>query len=252
MLLAVDVGNSTTAIGLYRDSNLETRWSVSTRTSRTPDEYRLLLAGLLEGRVPSGAVMGSVVPEASHALRPALAEVVEGPVVVIGPGTRTGMAIRLDNPREVGADRVANALGALARFEPPIVIVDVGTATVVDLVGPDGDYRGGAIAPGLEVAAEALVEGTSTLRRVELTAPDRVVGRNTVEALRSGIVLGWSGLVDGLVAKVIAEHDLDQPVVVATGGLAPLVVPRCETVTVVDDELTLRGLRVVFERNAGV
>lgn len=252
MLLAVDVGNSTTAIGLYHGSRLEARWRVSTRTPRTPDEYRLLLAGLLESRVPTGAVMASVVPEASHGLRPALAEVVDGPVVVIGPGTRTGMAIRLDNPREVGADRVANAVGALARFDAPIVIVDVGTATVVDLVGPDGDYRGGAIAPGLEVAAEALIEGTSTLRRVELVAPDRVVGRNTVEALRSGMVLGWSGLVDGLVERVIAEHDLGEPVVVATGGLATLIVPLCRSVSLVDDELTLRGLRLIFERNAGV
>ena len=251
MILAIDVGNSTADIGLYRGSVLERRWRVSTRAHRTPDEHRLLLTGLLDGVTPAGAVLGSVVPEVSHGLRSALTGLVDGPVVMIGPGTRTGMAIRLDNPREVGADRVANAMGALARFGPPVVIVDVGTATVVDLVGPEGDYLGGAIAPGMEMAAEALVEGTSSLRRFELVAPERVVGRSTVEALQSGVVLGWAGLIDGLVGRVIAEHDLQGPTVVATGGLAPLVAGHCGTVTVVDDELTLRGLRVVFERNAG-
>jgi type III pantothenate kinase len=251
MLLALDVGNSTTVVGLYRGSVLERRWRVSSRPRRTPDELRLLLTGLLEGIVPSGAVMGSVVPESVADLRVAVSSLVDGPVVTLGPGTRTGMAIRLDNPREVGADRVANAIGAMARFGAPVVIVDVGTATTVDLVGPAGDYQGGAIAPGLDVAAEAVVAAASALRRVELAIPEHVVGRSTVEAMQSGLVYGWAGLIDGLVRRIVEEQRLDDPKVVATGGLAHLVVPHCATVSTIDDELTLRGLRVVFERNAG-
>ncbi|MFO7548820.1 MAG: type III pantothenate kinase [Acidimicrobiia bacterium] len=250
MLLVLDVGNSTTVVGLYRGSVLEWRWRVSTRPRRTPDELRLLLTGLLDGIVPTGAVMGSVVPESVADLRTAVSALVDGPVVTLGPGTRTGMAIRLDNPREVGADRVANAIGAVARFGAPVMIVDVGTATTVDLVGPGGDYQGGAIAPGLDVAAEAVVAAASALRRVELATPEHVVGRSTAEAMQSGLVYGWAGLIDGLVRRIAEEHRLHEPKVVATGGLASLVVPHCSAVTTIDDELTLRGLRIVFERNA--
>lgn len=251
MLLAIDVGNSTTVVGLYARERLVRRWRITT-TERTPDEFVLLLSGMIapvEGRL-TGAAVASVVPAVVTSLRPALAELVDGPVVVLGPGTRTGLAIKLDNPREVGADRVANAIGAIDRFGAPVVAVDFGTATTVDLVGPDGAYVGGVIAPGVRTGAEALVEATAALRRVELVVPRRVVGRNTSEAIQSGLTHGFASLVDGLVARIVAEQSLADVPVVATGGLAEVVAPLCRTVTAIDDDLTLRGLRIVYERNA--
>lgn len=251
MLLVVDVGNTNTVIGVYQADVLVHRWRVSTQAHRTADEYRLLLQGLLDdGEVkPEGAALSSVVPPAATALKAVLGELVGDRLVVVGPGVRTGMAINIDNPREVGADRVVNAVGALHRYGAPVVIIDFGTATTVDLVGPDGDYRGGAIAPGVEVAADALVEHTAALRRVELTLPRSVVGRNTVEAIQSGLIYGYAGLVDGLVSRIIGEHGLDDPPVVATGGLAELIIPLCSHRIDVDQELTLQGLRLVFEKN---
>lgn len=251
MLLVIDIGNTTTVLGLYEGRRLAHRWRIVT-TNRTDDEYRLLLDALLGPieRQVTGAAVASVVPAAGAAIRPALAGLVDGPQVMLGPGTRTGLPISVDNPREVGADRVANALGAIDRFGAPVVAVDFGTATTVDLVGADGAYQGGAIAPGIQISADALVEATSALRRVEVVAPRRVVGKTTVEAIQSGLVHGFAGLVDGLVGRIIAEAELPAEVpVVATGGLAGVVAPHSERITTVDDELTLRGLRIVFERN---
>jgi type III pantothenate kinase len=251
MLLTIDVGNSTTVVGLHARERLVRRWRITT-TERTPDEFVLLLSGMIapvEGRL-TGAAVASVVPAVVTSLRHALAELVDGPVVVLGPGVRTGLAIKLDNPREVGADRVANAIGAIDRFGAPVVAVDFGTATTVDLVDPDGAYVGGVIAPGVRTGAEALVEATAALRRVELVVPRRVVGRNTSEAIQSGLTHGFASLVDGLVARIVEEQGLVDVPVVATGGLAEVVAPLCRTVTAIDDDLTLRGLRIVYERNA--
>jgi type III pantothenate kinase len=158
------------------------------------------------------------------------------------------MAINIDNPREVGADRVVNAIGAVLAHGAPVVVLDFGTATTVDLVGADGSYRGGAIAPGIEVAAESLVSSTAALRRVELAVPPAAVGKSTVEAMQSGLLFGFAGLVDGLVDRVLAELGFDAPVV-ATGGLADLIVPLCNRKVTVDQDLTLRGLSEVFRRN---
>ncbi len=252
MLLAVDIGNTHTVIGAYRGHCLDHRWRISTDISRTADEYRILITGLLSG-IPlplRGAALSSVVPTAVSAIRPVLAELTEGTVVVVGPGVRTGIEIRIDNPREVGADRVVNAIGAVQRFGTPVLVVDFGTATTVDVIDARGAYCGGAIAPGVQVAGDALAAAASALRRVELATPLRAVGRNTTEAVQSGLVFGWAGLVDGLVRRICAEQGLGDLPVVATGGLASLLGPVCETITHIEDDLTLRGLRAILELNS--
>lgn len=249
-LLLVDVGNTQTVVGLDRDGITDT-WRLSTQASRTADEYRLLLGSLLREQVGdvTGSAVSSVVPAATTALRGAISRLVGRDPVVVGPGVKTGMSLRVDNPREVGADRIVNALGAVERYGSPVVTVDFGTATTVDLIGRGADYRGGAIAPGLAIGADALVAATAALRRVDLVAPPHAAGRSTTEAIQSGLVFGYAGLVDGLVARVTDELGDGAVPVVATGGLAEVVVPHCRTAIDIDPELTLRGLRVVWERN---
>lgn len=249
-LLLVDVGNTQTVVGVDDGDGPHT-WRLSTQASRTADEWELFLRSLL-GAVGDGfhgAAMSSVVPAATVALRTALRRLTGHEPVVVGPGTRTGMPLRVDNPREVGADRIVNALGAIAAYGAPVITVDFGTATTVDLVGPDGDYRGGAIAPGIQVAADALVNATAALRRVDVAAPARAVGRSTVEAIQSGLVYGYAGLVDGLLERILAEVDAAEVPIVATGGLADVVVSHCRHHIRLDENLTLRGLRVAWERN---
>lgn len=250
-LLLVDVGNTQTVVGVDADGDVDT-WRLSTQSGRTVDEYRLLLTSLLGTPVGGfdGAALSSVVPPATVALREAITVCAGVEPVVVGPGTRTGMELRVDSPREVGADRIVNALGAVARFGVPVITVDFGTATTVDLVGENGQYRGGAIAPGLLVAADALVRATAALRRVDVVAPAHVAGRNTVEAIQSGLVFGYAGLVDGLIDRILAEAGLGDVPVVATGGLAGVVVAECSHPITLDPHLTLRGLRVAWERNA--
>ncbi|HEY7703754.1 MAG TPA: type III pantothenate kinase [Acidimicrobiia bacterium] len=250
MLLLVDMGNTHTVVGLWEGASMVKRWRVASEAHRTADEFRILLRSLLEeiDHQPEGAAISSVVPQATQALRNAVASLVAGPVVVVGPGVKTGLAINIDNPREVGADRVVNAIGAVMVHGSPVVVLDFGTATTVDLVGADGSYRGGAIAPGIEVAAESLVASTAALRRVELVVPPSPVGKSTVEAMQSGLLYGFAGLVDGLVERVLAELGTEAPVV-ATGGLADLIIPLCKRGTTVDQDLTLRGLAEVFRRN---
>jgi type III pantothenate kinase len=251
-LLLIDVGNTQTVIGRDVDRHFRT-WRLSTQAGRTADEYRLLLGSLLgpESDGFDGAAISSVVPPATVALREAVASLTGTAPVVVGPGTRTGMPLRVDNPREVGADRIVNALGAVARYGSPVVTVDFGTATTVDLVGDEGEYRGGAIAPGVQVAADALVRATAALRRVDIIAPAHAAGRSTVEAIQSGLVFGYAGLVEGLIVRILGEAGLPMEVpLVATGGLAAVVIEQCSLPIQIDPELTLRGLRVVWERNA--
>jgi type III pantothenate kinase len=249
VLLVMDVGNSTTAVGVVSDDRVADRWRVSTVTERTADEYRLLLRGLLTAiELPlEGAAVSSVVPAATSAVQLAAGDLVDGPVVVVGPGVRTGLAIHTDNPREVGADRVVNAVAAIDRYGAPVVVVDFGTATTVDVVGPAGAYLGGMIAPGLEVSMDGLVGHTAALRRVELVAPPQAIGRNTVTAIQSGLLYGHAGMIDRAIDMIAAEIEA-RPAVVATGGLAPVVAPLCRTEIVVDDSLTLDGLRIIYRR----
>lgn len=249
-LLLIDVGNTQTVVGV--DGGEEARtWRISTRSSRTADEYALLLRSLLGEGLDGfdGTAVSSVVPPATVALRSAVVALTGRHPVVVGPGTRTGMPLRVDNPREVGADRIVNALGAVDRYGAPVVTVDFGTATTVDLIGPDGEYRGGAIAPGITVAADALVAATAALRRVDVMAPSHAVGKSTVEAIQSGLVFGYAGLVDGLIGRMLTELGEGPAPVVATGGLAETVVEHCRHPIELDPDLTLRGLRVAWERN---
>jgi type III pantothenate kinase len=253
MLLTVDVGNTQVALGMFNRHELVGHWRISTNPVATFDEARWQLVGILgaDGFTQSdvrGVAISSVVPAMTAALRRVAPHLSSGPVVVVEPGVKTGMSIEIDNPREVGADRISNALAARERYGSPVVVVDFGTSTNFDVVGSDGAYIGGAIAPGLEISTNALISGTAALRMVEFSAPRSVIGRGTVEAIQSGSLYGHSGLVDGIVERI--ANEFDEPVTrVATGGLASTIVPHCSSVDTVDPYLTLEGLRIIFELN---
>jgi len=252
MFLAIDVGNTQTAIGLFDGGEVVRQWRLSSGRERTTDEFSIMLRGLLDpaGYAPSdfeGAAMSSVVPTVGMALQAALAEVVRADVLVVEPGIKTGMAIKIDNPKDVGADRIVNSVAALEKYGAPVVVVDFGTATTFDIVNGKGEYTGGAIAPGLEVSMDALVAATAALRRVDLVEPRSVIGKGTVEAIQSGLLYGHAGLVDGIVRRILSE--VGEATIVATGGIAPVIVPLCETVSTVDAVLTLEGLRLIWDKN---
>lgn len=254
MLLAVDVGNTETVAGVFREEELAWRWRMATVPDRTADELALLFGGFLAqqelsfDRNVTGVVISSVVPSATQALRDMVSRYFRFPAVIVEPGVKTGVPVLTDNPKEVGADRVVNALAAFTAYGGPVVVVDFGTATTFDSVSENGEYLGGAIAPGLQVAARALFEHTARLPLVELVAPRSVIGKNTVESVQSGLVYGYAAMVDGMVERIAKE--LGQPTVVATGGLAPMVIAECRTVDHHEPWLTLQGLRLVFEKNA--
>ncbi|MGH2655313.1 MAG: type III pantothenate kinase [Actinomycetota bacterium] len=254
MLLAIDVGNTETVVGVFRDEELAWRWRMSTVPDRTADELALLFGGFLQqqelsfDRNVTGVVLSSVVPSATQALREMVRVYFRFPPVVVEPGVKTGVPVLTDNPKEVGADRIVNALAAFTRFGGPCVVVDFGTATTFDCVSDQGEYLGGAIAPGLQVAARALFEHTARLPLVELVAPNAAIGKNTVESVQSGLIFGYASLIDGMVERIAKE--LGHPTVIATGGLAPVVIEECKTVDHHEPWLTLEGLRLVFEKNA--
>ena len=255
MLLAIDVGNTQTHLGLYLDEELVNTWRITTIADRTSDELRLLLWGLLdlEGQTPdavTGVVLSSVVPAVTEMFRRVADKLTSGRIVVVEAGVRTGMPISIDNPREVGADRVVNAVAARERYGRGVVVVDFGTSTNFDVVGRDGDYLGGVIAPGLVVATNALVAGAAALRNVELVPPRSPVGKGTIEAIQSGAIYGHAGLVDGIMSRLVAEIGGDVATV-ATGGLASTIVPHCRTVDTIDEYLTLDGLAMIYELNDG-
>jgi type III pantothenate kinase len=254
MLLAVNVGNTETSLGVFREEELAWRWRMRTAPERTADELALLFGGFLSqhdlsfDRHVTGVVISSVVPSATGALRDMVNRYFGFPPVVVEPGTRTGMPILIDNPKELGADRIVNSLGAFSKFGGPAIAVDVGTATTFDVVSEGGEYLGGAIAPGLQVSARALYERTARLLLVELAPPRSPVGKNTVEALQSGLVYGHAAMIDGMVERLAKE--IGQPTVVITGGLAAVLVGECRTVDHHEPWLTLEGLRLVFDKNA--
>jgi type III pantothenate kinase len=254
MLVAIDVGNTQTVMGLFDGADLVDQWRLSTVRERTADEYKLFFAGLLRQDgyhldVIDGAAISSVVPTATEEIVQVARELVDGPLLVVGPGIRTGMAINIDNPREVGADRVVNSVASLHRYGAPVVTVDFGTSTNFDVVDRSGAYVGGVIAPGLAVSEDALIAATAALRRVETKVPPAAVGRNTVEAMQSGLVFGHAAMVDGMVERILAELG-GEAAVVATGGLASTIVPHCRSVERIDETLTLNGLRLLYELNA--
>jgi type III pantothenate kinase len=254
VLLAVDVGNSQTVIGVFDGDDLAQHWRISTEANRTPDELALLFGGLMGfadlsfSRNVHGLIVSSVVPVVTEMLRVMTRKYFHFPPVLVGPGTKTGMPLEVENPREVGADRVVNALAAYERFGGPGIVVDFGTATSFDVYSGKGAFLGGAIAPGVATSVSALSARGAQLPRIELAKPAQAIGRGTVEAMRSGAVFGFAGLVDRLVEEISAELD-DEPAVIATGGMAPSILDACETVDRHEPWLTLEGLQIVWERN---
>ncbi len=253
MLLAIDVGNTNIAVGVFEGERLRATWNVATDLNKTADEYAVLFLNLLprEGLTLSDidhAIIASVVPP----LEPIFEELSQryfgiSPLVV-GPGVKTGVRICTDNPREVGADRVANAAAAHHLYGGPLILIDFGTATTVDAVSKEGDYLGGAIAPGIGIAAEALFERASKLPRIELIPPERAIGKNTVASMQSGIIFGYVGLIESLVTRI--RRELGSRVrVVATGGLAEVIATETKVIDTVDMHLTLIGLRLIHELN---
>lgn len=253
-LLAVDVGNTNVVIGAYRGPKLLATWRTATVHDRTEDELAVTLDALLGMHDLAleeidALVLGSVVPPLTLAFQRLADRYVQGKAVVIGPGVKTGVRLRVDNPSEVGADRIANTLAAHRRHGGPAIVVDFGTSTNLDVVSEEGDFIGGAFAPGLEVSAESLFGRASRLFRVPLTAPRDAIGKNTVDCLRSGIVFGYVGLIEGLVRRIAAELPAP-PRVIATGGLAATIAPLTSAIERVDEDLTLEGLRLLWELNA--
>lgn len=255
-LLAADIGNSDTVLGLLADDEVVAHWRVSTDERRTADEWAVLVRGLLSesGHALSGIAVCSTVPAVLHEWRDMLDRHFGGvPRVVVEPGVRTGVPVLMDNPREVGADRILNALAAATEFGGPAIVVDFGgTATTFDVVSAKGQYIGGAIAPGIEISLEALGRRGAQLRKVEFSRPRSVIAKNTVEALQSGMLFGVAAQVDGVVARMIAELAVPSAdvSVIATGHLAPLVIQECNCFTDHAPWLTLRGLGLVFARNS--
>lgn len=249
--LAVDIGNTNITIGFFRGDTIEKTWRLSTDHQKTSDEYGLLLLNLLQQvgeREIDGACISSVVPP----LQPVFEETIKNffgkSPVVLGPGVKTGIAIMYENPKEVGADRIANAVGGYFRYKRPLIIVDFGTATTFDYITGKGEYMGGAIAPGIGIASEALFQRTSKLPKVEFQEPARIVGRNTVESIQSGLFYGYVSLVDGMIKLMKAEIK-ENPLVIATGGYAPLIANKSRTIKIVDPHITLYGLKYIFEKN---
>ncbi|HET6624253.1 MAG TPA: type III pantothenate kinase [Gaiellaceae bacterium] len=248
MLLAVDVGNTQTVLGLYPDGELTDHWRLATERWTTADELGVLLAGLLDLDAVDGICLASTVPVLVREWELVASKWASAPLLVVGPGMKTGIAIRYDDPREVGADRIVNAVAAKERYGAPVVVVDFGTSTNFDVVSNEGEYVGGVIAPGIEISMDALFARAARLVKVDYVAPPAVIGKTTVGGLQSGLVYGFAGQVDGIVARIRGELDAQAPAI-ATGGLADLVSPHSQTIERVDPFLTLDGLRLVWELN---
>jgi type III pantothenate kinase len=254
MLLAIDIGNTNTVLGVFDGEHLERSWRIKTDARSTADELALTFGGMLQGYKVTGTAACSTVPAAMRELRLMLATYYPDlPMVLVEPGVRTGVSLQYENPKEVGSDRIVNTLAAHHLVDGPVIVVDFGTTTNFDVVNARGDFLGGALAPGIEVSLDALAARAAQLRKVELVAPTRgPIGKSTVEALQSGVIYGFAGQVDGLVRRLRAALHPDDPEavqVIATGGLARLVIEHCETVTRFEPDLTLLGLRLIYERN---
>ena len=248
MLLAVDVGNTQTALCLYRGSELVDHWRLATERSSTADELGVLLGGLLDFEGVDGICLASTVPVLVREWETLASKWVHAPLLVVGPGVKTGIPIRYDDPRELGPDRIANSIAARERYGAPVIVVDFGTSTNFDVVSPEGEYVGGVLAPGVEISMEALFSRAARLVKVDYVEPPSVIGKTTVAGLQSGLVYGFAGQVDGIVTAIRGELGVEARAI-ATGGLADLVAPHSETIELVDPFLTLEGLRLVWELN---
>ena len=259
MLLTIDVGNTNTVLGLFKGEQVVEHWRIATDPQRTADEIVVVLQGLLAQSAVykdpdiSGIALCSTVPSVLHEMRKMCRRYYPDiPALIVEPGVRTGVSVRTDNPKEVGSDRIMNAVAAVHLYGGPALIVDFGTSTNFDAVSAKGEFVGGAFAPGIEISVDALSRRAAQLLKVELTRPHHAIGKNTVEALQSGIIFGFAGQVEGIANRMIRElapDDPDSVTVIATGGLAPLVLDEVSIIDAHEPWLTLIGLRLVFERN---
>ena len=259
MLLTIDVGNTNTVLGLFEGEQVVEHWRIATDPQRTADEIVVVLQGLLAQSAVykdpdiSGIALCSTVPSVLHEMRNMCRRYYPDiPALIVEPGVRTGVSVRTDNPKEVGSDRIMNAVAAVHLYGGPAVIVDFGTSTNFDAVSAKGEFVGGAFAPGIEISVDALSRRAAQLLKVELTRPHHAIGKNTVEALQSGIIFGFAGQVEGIANRMIRElapADPDSVTVIATGGLAPLVIDEVSIIDAHEPWLTLIGLRLAFERN---
>jgi type III pantothenate kinase len=253
MLLVVDIGNTNIVIGVYQHESLRFHWRIMTDKDRTSDEYGMMFQNLLTFQAISAKsikaiIISCVVPPLIPAMEHMCKNYFQIDPLFVGAKINLGMPIKYDNPKEVGADRIVNAVAAYDKYKRSLIIIDFGTATTFDYITPAGEYMGGAIAPGINISSEALFQKASKLPRIEFVKPERVIGKDTTTSMQSGIMYGYIGLVDGLVNRMKAEVKTD-PYVVATGGLAVLIASQSETIDEVDDQLTLRGLKIIYDRN---
>lgn len=256
MLLVIDVGNTNIVFGVYKDKELLYDWRIATERDRTSDEYGLLFEQIfryhgLDPKEVNDVIISSVVPPLMHTLPAMSIKYFNIDPIVVGPGVKTGMNIKYDNPREVGADRIVNAVAAYEKYGGPLIIVDFGTAITFCAVSKEGDYLGGAITPGIKISAEALFMRTAKLPKVEIAKPEKVIAKNTINSIQSGLVFGYIGMVDYIIEKMIREMGEKENTVniIATGGFSNLIASESKYIKKIDKMLTLEGLRIVFERN---
>lgn len=254
MLLTIDVGNTNTVLGVFDKDRLVKSWRVKTDPRTTADELWLQFSALVSGYSLTGLSICSTVPATLREIRTMVASYyADLPTTIVEPGIKTGVQLLVDNPKEIGADRIVNTLAAHTLFGGPAIVVDFGTSTNLDVVSPKGEFLGGALAPGIEISVDALASRAAQLRKIELIKPKSVIGKNTVEALQSGTIFGFAGQVDGLVDRISAELESEygqSATVIATGGLAPLIIGVSETIDEHEPDLTLIGLRLIHEKNA--
>jgi type III pantothenate kinase len=254
VILVVDVGNTNIVIGLYQERTLLHHWRISTNRSATVDEYGMMFRNLFDHcgitfSEVEGVIISSVVPPLMFVMENLCLQYIKRAPYIVGPGIKTGLNVRVDNPKEVGADRIVNAVAALELYGPPCIVVDFGTATTYDYIDPSEQLVGCAIAPGIGISTEALYQKAAKLPRIELIKPKSVVGRNTVTAMQAGIIFGFVAQVDGIVERIKDEFQVS-PSVIATGGLAELIAGESRTIQVVNPMLTLQGLQMIYEKNA--
>ena len=253
MIFVIDVGNTNTVIGVYEGDVLKYHWRVETNRNKTDDEYGMIIKSLLQHEGLSfdqfdGIIISSVVPPIMFALEGMCKKYFGVKPLVVGPGIKTGLDIKYENPREVGADRIVNAVAGIHEYGSPLIIVDFGTATTYCYINEDKQYMGGAIAPGINISTEALYSRASKLPRIEITRPDSIIGKNTVSAMQSGILYGYVGQVEGIVSRIKAQSKIE-PLVIATGGLATLIANESTAIDIVEPFLTLKGLQLIYKRN---